>query len=255
MIAVLENGIVTAIVEEYEGTNQSVDISGLNPQPGVGWRLDGNVLNDGSLDLRIFRYFDALGRDKKSPPMDVDFITGLNTKLHRKCSIVKGEIKSEEFFAYYDGVTYSVPVVKETHVFTRDSLGFAKSRTTTVEWYMECGLLSEKKKSWVKYYDPLQMIEEGIDRRGNIVKFLQPAILQVLFSSVQPSEYGNVVLWGRALLNELSDEFNNFVDHSDKTIYTAIASQPILDAHPWLLNQIPGAGINILQYILSEMAI
>ncbi len=255
MFAILENGVVVDVLEEADSTKQSVDISGLDPMPGIGWKLDGGVLNDGSLDCKIYDYLNQIPKDKKVPPFDVDFVTGLTAKLHRKQTMVKGEVRVEDYYLNFNGASYSNPIVRETHTFTRDAFGFAMYRTTNVQWYLKCDKLSPNNKVWVKYYDMLQTIEEGIQRRGNIVKFLQPTILGILQMTVAPSDLPNIILWGRSFLSYMKVHFDNFVDHSDRTLYTELQDPGLVASYPWLSNVIPGTQITILQYVLSEVTI
>ena len=256
MFAILENGVVVEISEEVDGSRQAVDITGLDPMPGIGWKLDGGSLNDGSLDCKVYDYLNQTPKDKKIPPYDVDFVTGLTVKLHRKQTMVKGEIQIEQYFLNFNGVSYSNEVVKETHTFIRDVFGFAQYRTTTVEWVLKCDKYNASKKVWVKYYDMLQTIEEGITRRGNIVKFLQPKILGILQMTVAPSDLPNILVWGRGFLSYMKVHFDNFVDHSDRTLYTELQKPELIAAYPWLMNVVPGTGgATIIQFILSEVTI
>jgi len=253
--ALLENGIVFSVVEQIpeEFSGQAVDV-GDNTNV-LGWKLDGNVLNDGSLDCLIYDFVTNRPDDKKIPPFDLDFLTSLSIKLHRKQTMVKGEIKVEEYYKDFNGTVYSGLVVKESNVYTRDSFGFAQYRTTTVEWILKNGQTSDKKKIWKKYYDSLQMIEEGVVRRGNIVKYLQPVILTILMQTSTQSEMMNIIPWGRSFLSYLKSEFDNFVDHSDKAIISRVDDEDVLIQFPWLTRQIPNTQITILQYIISELTI
>jgi hypothetical protein len=255
MFAILESGIVVDISEEVDGTRQVVDITDLDPMPGIGWKLDGSVLNDGSLDCKIYDYLNQIPKDKKTPPHDVDFLTGLTVKLHRKQTMVKGEVQVEQYFLNFNGTSYSDEVVKETHSFARDVFGFAKYRSTTVEWFLKCNKVAPNKKIWVKHYDMLQSIEEGIQRRGNIVKFLQPKILGILQMTVAQQDLPNIIIWGRSFLSRMKDHFDNFVDHSDRSLYSALQDEQLLADFPWLLNNVPGTNISIVQFILSEVTI
>lgn len=255
MFAILENGVVVEIADVGDENQQCVDITGLDPLPGIGWKLDGNVLNDGSLDCKIYDYLIVTPKDKKVPPFDVDFVTGLTVKLHRKQTMVKGEVQVEEYFLKFNGVTYTDSIVKETHAFTRDAFGFALYRTTTVEWTLKCNKLSPHKKVWVKYYDLLQTIEEGIQRRGNIVKFLQPKILGILQMTVAPQDLPNILIWGRTFLSYMKVHFDNFVDHSDRTLYAELQKPELVEQFPWLSITVPGTSITILQFVLSEVTI
>lgn len=254
--ALLIDGIVKEIVYEHPEsfTGQVVDIG--NDVVGIGWKLDGNVLNDGSLDCVIYDFINKDVLDKKVPPFDVDFLTSLSIKLHRKQTMVKGEVQKEEYFKSFDGIIYSGLIVIESNSYTRDAMGFAKYRTTTVEWCLKNGSMCTYKKVWKKFYDPLQMIEEGIDRRGNIIKFLQPKILGLLQISLPVNEMPNILTYGRNFLSDMKEYFDNFINHSDKSLYSQLVNPEIISLHPWLsLTPAALGGARIVDYILAEVTI
>jgi hypothetical protein len=205
--------------------------------------------------LRIYALLDYSG-NVSEPPLEVDYITGLKTKLHRKQTMLRGEVQQELFYKNFDGTTYSNLVVKELHTYVRDSFGFCKSRITTVSWIYEDDTECTIKKTWTKYYDNLQMIEEGIQRRSNIVKSLQPKVLGLLQMTMSASEQPNIIPYGRAFLSAMKDSFENFTNHSDRSLYTDLQAPAITNQFPWLSNVIPNTGgITILQFIISEVTI
>jgi hypothetical protein len=170
--------------------------------------------------------------------------------------MIKGEVQVEEYYLSFNGTTYSDLIVKEVHTFTRNIMGFAIYRTTTVSWYNESGLECMDKKIWTKFYDGLQTIEEGIVRRGNIVKYLQPAILTFLQQTLSQEQLPNILTLGRNFLNDYKTDLDNFVDHSDKTILTTLIQIGVAVAHPWTQNMIPGMGTTkIIDYILAELTL
>lgn len=206
--------------------------------------------------LKIYRYIKSEHNlDPFVPPFDIDFVTGLTIKLHRKQTLVKGEVTKEEYYVNFNGTTYSDEIVEEVHTFTRNSLGFALYRTTTIKWYTEFGNHCPETKTWVKFYDGLQTIEEGISRRGNIVKYLQPVILSFLQATLSPEQLPNILTLGRAFLTQYKPQFDAFTDHSDRTISTTLQGVQVAIDHPWTQNIIPNTSTKIIEYILNELNI
>jgi hypothetical protein len=254
--ALLENGIVTSVVDQIPAgfSGGSVDV-GSNTDV-IGWKIDGNILNNGSLDCLIYNFIPNYVGDKKIPPYDVDFLTSLTIKLHRKQTMIKGEVQTEEYYKDFNGTNYYNIVVREYHVFTRDIMGFATRRTTTVEWALKSGAICPKKKTWKKYYDPLQMIEEGITRRGNIVKFLQPKVISLIMESMPEETETEAMALGRDFLSYMKTDFENFINHSDTALHDTLSGETILSEFPWLVLQPTSlGGDRIVDHILAEVTI
>lgn len=246
---IIYNGKVINTIEELE-----IEIAALSDSNKFSMRSLFNQLP--AKPLAISSLLSGPSGDPTKPPMGVDYVTGLTVKLHRKQVMVKGEVKEETFFKNFDGKTHSGIVVKEVHLFNRDIMGFAKSRNTMVTWYYEDGTECQERKAWTKHYDSLQMIEEGITRRSNIIKNLQPKVMFLLMNTLPAAEVANTVSYGRSFLSHLKVHFENFADHSDKTLYVELQKPELLIKFPWLNNLIPGGGgVTILLFILNEVSI
>ncbi len=88
--------------------------------------------------------------------------------LYKKRTIVTGELRVIEYYSQYDGATFNDLVLKEERVFNRDANGVAINRVITITWYLtdnSIGLV----KTTTKFYTPEETIQEGIDRRTNII--------------------------------------------------------------------------------------
>lgn len=88
--------------------------------------------------------------------------------LHKKRTIVKGELLCTEYYREYDGTNYSDLIVKEERAYNRDALGLVQTRVQTVTWYLYDGKVGCVKKT-TKYYSPQESIEEGVSRRDNVI--------------------------------------------------------------------------------------
>lgn len=195
------------------------------------------------------------------PPVDVDYVSGLMIKLHRKATLVKGECVKEEFYANYDGEMYSNLIVKEESVFTRDALGFPIFKDVTISWANEDDAFHKTTKTWRKYYSSLEKISEGKIRRGNLFNSLQmPMIglisLAMLETNVPSPE---VILEGRKFLAAYKNQFETFIADSNKEIILCLdqADHPnYIDSEvwPWIDYTTP-YGITIRQFLLSELSI
>lgn len=180
---------------DENGREEGVDYS------GQVWTVAGDShaelideLDDPSTDLKIFRYVATdRGWNRKSPPIDVDYKTGLNRRLYRKESFVHGELRSVELFdATNTGAdgwpAYTDLIVREDMTYVRDGIGFARSRTTTITWYLESGDAHETQKTLHKMYSPLESQKEGITRRGNIIDQLSLVVGSIMIQVLPTNE-------------------------------------------------------------------
>lgn len=169
--------------------------------------------------FKIWRYTQGMPN-----PMTVDYIAGLTVKLHRKSIIVKGECQREEYYAQCVGDTFSDLIVQEEHVFTRDPLGFAIKRDTTIRWICEDETAWNQTKTWTKFYNNLEKISEGKVRRGNLIDNLQTPVLALVSLALTGVVAASpaVILEGRRFLAAYKTEFENFVAASDKSILSCL---------------------------------
>jgi hypothetical protein len=111
-------------------------------------------------------------------PSKIDYdILGLN----KKRTIIKGELRQVEYYKNYvtSSDTYSDLVVSEFRDYTRNEIGIAQNRIQTSNWILSddtTGLTM----SFTKFYTQEEGIQEGIDRRGNMIAFAKTALLDGL---------------------------------------------------------------------------
>jgi len=116
--------------------------------------------------------------DSNENPSNIDYdILGFN----KKRTIVKGELKSVEYYTNYipTSQTYSDLVVSEFRNYTRDVIGLVQYRDMTCNWILNDGTTGLT-LSFKKYYTPEEAIQEGIDRRGNMLSFAKTSLLDGL---------------------------------------------------------------------------
>jgi hypothetical protein len=240
-----------------------IDISDISPLPNVGWMLVGNTLVGNSDGMpKINKWINPVNiNDPLIPPVQIDFVTGLDIKLHRKSIIVKGECRAEEFYENYDGRVYSNLIVREVHSFTRDSLGFAVKRDTVVSWINNNEQPNVVIKRLPKFYSSVEQIEEGKTRRGNLVNALQIPTIGLISIAMIGSTNATmaVILEGRKFLAEYKLEFDVFVNESNKAMLDCFSnpSNPRYvssDKYSWIDFMTP-YGVTIRNYLYSEMNI
>lgn len=271
-IALLNNLTVTNIVEvdtedlirSLAASNEMViDVTDMQPMPVIGWILQGNKLVGNTDNMpKINKWYNTSRvLDPRLAPIRVDYVTGLDIKLHRKSNLVKGECKSEEFYENYDGITYSNLIVKENHVFIRDALGFAIKRDTTITWYNNDGQPNSLTKSLPKFYSSVEQIEEGKTRRGNLVNALQMPTIGLISIAMIGSTAATmaVILEGRKFLADYKLEFDVFVNESNKAILDCLTnpSNPryIQASNYAWIDSVTPYGVTIRQFIYNEMNI
>ena len=116
--------------------------------------------------------------DSISDPSMIDYdILGFN----KKRTILNGELRLVEYYKNYDASakTYSDLVVVETRDYFRDEIGIAQYRNLSSNWILTDGTTGLTINS-TKYYTPEEGIQEGLDRRGNMIGFAKTALLSGL---------------------------------------------------------------------------
>jgi hypothetical protein len=101
--------------------------------------------------------------------------------LHKKRTIIKGELRQIEYYRNYiqSSDTYSDLVISEFRDYTRNEIGIAQYRTQTTNWILSDNTTGLT-KFFKKYYTPEEGIQEGINRRDNMIAFAKTALLDGL---------------------------------------------------------------------------
>lgn len=213
----------------------------------------------------IYDLFHSLdGVDIYSPPLEVDFTTQLVRKLHKKTlTKFRGKPTSVEYYQDYSNGMYSKITCRRDFVLTYDAAGFITKKIDMLKWYMSDGSLYPVGKDIGRIFDPIldmeARIKEGKARRGSIVDGLQLPVLAGLLETIAPldgesfaQKQGRMVLLGRAFLQEHSQSFQDFINHSDKSIVTVMWNA----SETWLDMAVPSwGGYTIRGFILNELNI
>jgi hypothetical protein len=267
-MSMIINGIKCNTIEELE-----VQITNLSEEQKQLIRNDFNqVSNEGlvsnPLKIKIYDFLSNTPINSKyEPPLRVDFVTGLDIKLHRKSILVKGECVREEFYQTATvnpttgAITYSNLIVKEDTTYTRNYLGFPVTKNSVISYALEDNTFHPITKSITKMYSQLEQINEGKTRRGNLVDNLQmPCIgLISIATTGSPNPTPAVILEGRKFLADYKNEFDSFVAASDKTILSCLSDTN----HPKYISQALYSWIDamtpyqvtIRQYLINELTI
>lgn len=196
---------------------------------------------------------------------DIDYTI---KNLFPKRVFSQGELQSVE---WYIESTFQTKVLKAEMSYTRDGNGFATYRETLRTWINEDDSENPLTKLTSKFYTPLEMIQEGKRRRGNIVDGVQiPTLSFMLETMVNPPTVTQdmVLLIGRDFMDRFEDEFNKFIDNSStvtdpadpdflkKKVVVAIENAAN-STDPWLKNKPAslGGSISIENYLVSEFSI
>jgi len=124
-------------------------------------------------DLKKFKINNSL-----EDPSLLDYdIMGFN----KKRVFISGELREVSYYKNYDysANTYSDLVVLETRTYVRDMIGIAVRRDLTSTWYLNDGSTGLT-TSYSKYYSPEEGIQEGMDRRSNMIAFAKTTLLSDL---------------------------------------------------------------------------
>jgi hypothetical protein len=175
LVATYEGQSIDGYFTGYDGSVEFGFYNSLNPtEQGVLTDLISNYVYDANYcEQKKFKI-----NDSNENPSKIDYdILGLN----KKRTIVKGELKSVEYYTNYipTSQTYSDLVVSEFRNYTRDVIGLVQYRDMTCNWILNDGTTGLT-LSFRKYYTPEEAIQEGIDRRGNMLSFAKTSLLDGL---------------------------------------------------------------------------
>jgi len=255
--------LVTAqfLINDITGKETFVKDLPLNYQYQPGERLvtrqipqsDYNLLlNDKYRHIKVYRYVDAeKNADRTVPPKGLDYKIGLNTRLFEDPFVnVIGFLERMDYYASanYNPATkqwvFSDKVITELFNYTIDpATKYVVARTKQIIWYKEDGTPHPDSKVMFKPYTFLEMEEEAIRRRSNIITAIKIELSK--FSSFvvsqqfpDPSKRPD----SNEVVKRISAPFNiamrSYIDAGDKdTLLKMVnnATEPFFDfTIPWL---------------------
>jgi len=188
-------------------------------------------------------------------PVNINYKTGLkkDISLFTDRVFYKGELQQAIHYQQYDEQTknFSIPVVKVTVTYSRDSNGIItdQGRTTLREYYTTGGTIGRHSSTHIKYYDGAEKINEIKKRRQNLINNLELVMLGLIMQTDQTGlTEAEVIDSGRAFMVEYEAELQHFVNTGVDDIVTAINADI---TYSWLNNIITGTQ-TIRDYMAAE---
>ena len=175
------------LINNITGEERFVKDLPLNYQFAPGERLvlrqisqqDYNLLmNDKFRHIKVYRFINSDSiPDKRIPPKGLDYKIGLNTRLYEDAYInTLGFLERMDFYASatYDTTNsrwvFLDKVITENYHYTIDPrTKYVVARTKQIIWYKEDGTAHSDIKIMFKPYTIMEMEEEAIRRRSNII--------------------------------------------------------------------------------------
>lgn len=198
----------------------------------------------------------------------------LTINLIPKRTIVKGEVQKVDWYSEVDVALQPSNLVLTVDVtYTRTGSGFAIYRTVKRTWINNDESENTETKNTMKYYvvNPSEAIDEGMKRRGLIIRELQMPILTGMQQVLIPLGYSEdtVLFKGRDFLDKYEPSFRKFVDNSSsindpadpnygrKSVIVEVEQEADPDMVEWLdlTPALFGGSITIRQYIMSALDI
>ena len=209
--------------------------------------------------VKMHRYIDDDSLNPLVPPADVSYMTGITVRLHPTCSVVvDGEVRKIDYYAQAEmdmntgQVAYSDLVVSEEYVYTRDAIGFARSRQQTITWIREDDTPHPATKVRVKLYEPQESLREGQRRRTNITdKLAMDMSGWLLATQTQLANPQDRLDLGRDFMATHKISFDMFIEASSSQILYDVRDD---DATAWLDDEI-APGVTIRATILDALNI
>lgn len=102
--------------------------------------------------------------------------------LQKKRTIVIGELRKVDYYESYDytGNTYNNLILTEYRHYVRNEIGIIQYRNMSIDWYCEDDSIGMNKSEFIKYYSPEEAIQEGVDRRNNMISSAKTVLLNGL---------------------------------------------------------------------------
>jgi hypothetical protein len=177
---------------------------------------------DNYQNIKVYRYVDTPFVDKKKPPKGLDFKIGLTTRLYENPYINSfGFLEKMDYYAKstFNPVTkswdFSDKVITEDYNYTIDpATKYVVARTKIVTWYKEDDTPHLDKKFMFKPYTFLEMEEEAIRRRSNIISILK----------IELAKFGNFVIESQFPNSNNKPDSNEIVKKISAPLNTAIRS-------------------------------
>ncbi len=205
--------------------------------------------------VKIHKYIEGtFDLDVYAPPVEHNYISGLNTKFYPKRLMTKGEVNCVE---YYSDEALTDKILCVDIVYNRDALYLATDRTVTRTWIKEDGLehaiTKVTKKNYTINID--DQIKEAHRRRQNIIDRLLLVVLGMMIATMPGEDMTDVLTDGRSFNHDLQGEFDTYVAVGGEEIVTVVSGTTVSGiTGNWIDNVIDGEGTTIRQYMMAELS-
>lgn len=213
--------------------------------------------------VKLYRYVDPnTVRDLSTPPHTLDYITGIDGRLHPTNAVmVDGEVRQIDYYAdatmdpATGQVSYDDLVVRESFVYQRDAVGFARGRVQTITWYTEDDEPHPSTKQRMKLYEPEESLREGQRRRGNITdKLAMDLTYWLLATQTQLANPQDRIDLGRDFMRFHKLSFDMFVEASSSQILYDVRDDDDPAHAVWIDDEL-APGVTIRATILDALNI
>ena len=201
---------------------------------------------------KIYRYCESAVHPEDEAPVDVNYKTGLTTRLHPVLTWSRGRITEVGMYASASlnaqgEVEGTDLVVKETFSYTDDASGLARHRLMTITWYTEDGEAGQVKHR-EKYYNNADSRTEGRRRRRNVIDQISIKVVGMVAATEQvdfATAIGMCTPWMDAKVVEVSMYIETAADGLKQAIINDTSSE-------WL-NNLLAPGVSIRGYLIGEL--
>ena len=186
---------------------------------------------------RIWSYAPAGSQsDEDQIPYDLDFKTGLTTRLHPNRIFEKGVLVETCYHSDAshnpDGtIDFGEPVVRETFEYLRDAQTFAQQRTQSIEWFLDSGEVGPDKKILTKLYTRVEGIQEGVRRRNNVIDQLKIDLIGLLVISGVAASPSEAIALGQGFFTQNAGLIQLYLEISDPRLSQSVETDQNVD---WL---------------------
>lgn len=221
--------------------------------------------NDNYKKLKIYRYMDSTAYpDRTIPPKGLDYKTGLITRLYEDPYINDlGFLETMNFYGkgVFNSTTkswdLSDKIVCEKFMYTIDpTTKYVIARTKEIIWYREDGTKHPDRKYMFKPYSILEMEEEAVRRRQNIMsgikielaKFTAHLVAQQFPDSTKRPDSNELA---KRIIAPFNTPIRNYIDAGDKeSLHKALHST----TEPFFNYTIPWRGMTVHDFIHSRLS-
>ena len=197
-----------------------------------------------SQNIKLYRYLPSYLRDNlRTPPVDLDYRSATNSRLHPKRTILFGELIRVSYFGEAEK-EFSDLILSEDFRYHRDAQNYAEKRDLWITYFKENNFMHPVQKHFEKFYDePKARIVEAKRRRENVVDQMRGAMMgSELEAPLQ------------ALLDRYVAEVQAYLEASTTALAAAVAQDDSSEAS-WLDYPIPqDPRFTFRQYIPVELS-